>query len=91
MVTAFLWMCLLTFIAPGQEPQDRYFKEDHLSGADYIRLSAVSRSRDEGSGSLSFRDMADTSSLIPIHGLGHEDAASVLLLQERRILFSCSG
>ena len=40
MVTAFLWMCLLDFFEPGQASQDRYFKEDHLTGADYIRLSA---------------------------------------------------
>ena len=40
MVTALLWMCLLNFIGPGQELHDRYFKEDHLTGADYIRLSA---------------------------------------------------
>jgi hypothetical protein len=40
MLTVFLWMCLLNFIAPGQEPQNRYFKEDDLTGADYIRLSA---------------------------------------------------
>jgi hypothetical protein len=39
MLIAFLWMCLLNFTAPAQESLDRYFKEDHLTGADYIRLS----------------------------------------------------
>jgi hypothetical protein len=40
MVAAFLWICLLNFFEPGQASQDRYFKEDHLTGADCIRLSA---------------------------------------------------
>ena len=40
MVTVVLWAFLLTFTSPGQQRQDRYFKEDHLTGADYIRLAA---------------------------------------------------
>jgi hypothetical protein len=38
-VAVLFWMCLVTFAAPGQQREDRYFKEDHLTGADYIRLS----------------------------------------------------
>jgi hypothetical protein len=38
MSAALLWLCLCNFI--GQQPQARYFKEDHLTGADYIWLAA---------------------------------------------------
>ena len=38
MSAAFLWLCLFIFI--GQQPHARYFKEDHLTGADYIWLAA---------------------------------------------------
>jgi hypothetical protein len=36
--TALLWLCLVT--VTGQQPQAQYFKEDHLTGADYICLAA---------------------------------------------------
>jgi hypothetical protein len=38
MSAALLWLCLFNVI--GQQPQARYFKEDHLTGADYICLAA---------------------------------------------------
>jgi hypothetical protein len=36
--TALLWLCVVT--VTGQQPQAQYFKEDHLTGADYICLAA---------------------------------------------------
>ena len=38
MSVALLWLCLFNFI--GHQRPDRYFKEDHLTGADYIWLGA---------------------------------------------------
>ena len=38
MSVALLWLCLFNLI--GHQPPDRYFKEDHLTGADYIWLGA---------------------------------------------------
>jgi hypothetical protein len=38
MSAALLWLCLFTVI--GQQPTARYFKEDHLTGADYFCLAA---------------------------------------------------
>jgi hypothetical protein len=38
MSAALLWLCLFTVI--GELPHTRYFKEDHLTGADYICLAA---------------------------------------------------
>jgi hypothetical protein len=38
MIAALLWLCLFNVI--GQQLQARYFKEDHLTGADYICLAA---------------------------------------------------
>lgn len=38
MSVALLWLYLSNVI--GQQPQARYFKEDHLTGADYICLAA---------------------------------------------------
>ena len=35
--TVLLWLCLVNFT--GQQGPDRYFKEDHLTGADYIWLA----------------------------------------------------
>ena len=37
-IAALLWLCVFNLI--GQQPQARYFKEDHLTGADYICLAA---------------------------------------------------
>jgi hypothetical protein len=33
------WIWLLPFSGPGHQRDDRFFKEDHLTGADYIGLS----------------------------------------------------
>lgn len=38
MTAALLWLCLFNVI--GQQTQAQYFKEDHLTGADYICLAA---------------------------------------------------
>jgi hypothetical protein len=38
MTAALLWLCVVT--VTGQQPQAPYFKEDHLTGADYICLAA---------------------------------------------------
>ena len=38
MSAVLLWLCFLNVI--GQQPQARFFKEDHLTGADYICLAA---------------------------------------------------
>jgi hypothetical protein len=38
MSVALLWLCLFNFV--GQQRPDRYFKEDHLTGADYLWLAA---------------------------------------------------
>jgi hypothetical protein len=38
MTAALLWLCVVT--VTGQQPQAQYFKEDHLTGADYICLAA---------------------------------------------------
>ena len=40
MITGLLLMCLSAIAAHPQSDRDRYFKEDHLTGADYIRMSA---------------------------------------------------
>lgn len=37
MSAALLWLCLFNVV--GQQPQARYFKEDHLTGAEYICLA----------------------------------------------------
>lgn len=39
MMPIVLWLYLFTGTALAQQHEDRYFKEDHLTGADYIRLS----------------------------------------------------
>jgi hypothetical protein len=38
MSAALVWLCLFNVV--GQQAQARYFKEDHLTGADYICLAA---------------------------------------------------
>jgi hypothetical protein len=40
MITGLLLLWLSAISALGQSAQDWYFREDHLTGADYIRLSA---------------------------------------------------
>ena len=40
MITGLLLICLSVIAALPQSARDRYFKEDHLTGADYIRLFA---------------------------------------------------
>ncbi len=38
MSVVLLWLCLFNVV--GQPRPDRYFKEDHLTGADYLSLAA---------------------------------------------------
>jgi hypothetical protein len=38
MSVALLWLCLFNFM--GQQRPDQYFKEDHVTGADYLWLAA---------------------------------------------------
>jgi hypothetical protein len=40
MIAKALLMCLSGVLSLGEPASDRYFREDHLTGADYIRLSA---------------------------------------------------